>query len=317
MRPVSPSPFRQALLGAFLPLAPLAPLVPLVTGCTGAVSGAQGAGDADTMVTHAVVLIERTVDVADTRPGTPAAQATPATRAAASARFARVAGGVSAGDTLRAIGAALELPARGSCASIRPVEPGTAPAEPVPFVELLDVGRVSVEASGAVTALMPRQLPYVTDVVTGTVYARAAEPAVLPAGGAYRVHVAGTRDFPAFDVSATAPADPGDVSIAQEGCPGCSVKVAAGEATVDFAWPRAATDLVYVEIQPAAVRCTLDEGPPGAAAGLARGSIASALLDEAGSLVVHRLQAAPFQVRGIDDGELRFDFARVIAYVKR
>jgi hypothetical protein len=285
-------------------VSPMLALTPLLAACTGTVSSQGGPGlDAETTVTHAVVLVERTVDSSE------------GTRAAASARFARVAAGASAGDTLRAIGASLELPAPGSCASVRHAlggsnglggETGTASADPVPVVELLDVGRVTVEAGGAMTSLVPRQLPYVTDVVTGTVYARAAEAAALPASAPYVVHVAGTRDIAAFDVAAFAPDDPSDVTIAQETSPG---QVVSTGATVNFTLAQSSRSLAYVEVQPAGVRCALGDG--------GRASIPSSLLDDAGSLIVHRLHTEPLQVRGIDDGELRFDFARVVAYVRR
>jgi hypothetical protein len=45
--------------------------------------------------------------------------------------------------------------------------------------------------------------------------------------------------------------------------------------------------------------------------------VPSSLLDDAGSLVVHRVHVEPLQARGIDGGELRFDFARVVAYTRR
>jgi hypothetical protein len=297
-------------------------------GCTGTISGAQPGVDAETTVTHAVVVVERTADT------------TEGTRAAVSARFARVAAGASAGDTLRAIGANFELPSRGSCASIRAGDgAGTTGADAVPFVELLDVGRISVDVAGSVTSLVPRQLPYVTDVVTGTVYAKAAEQALLPASTLYGVHATGTADVPAFDVSAVAPGDPSDVVIVQETSPG-SVVASGGAASIDFSWPRQAplpalaaqADVLYVEIQPAlsavavpgvpgvgtrraTIRCVLD-GTSGED-GLLRGGIPTSLLDDAGSLVVHRVRTEPLQLRGVDDGELRFDFARVVGYVRQ
>jgi hypothetical protein len=300
----------------------------LSTGCTGTISGGQPGVDAETTVTHAVVIVERTADT------------TEGTRAAVSARFARVAAGASAGDTLRAIGANFELPARGMCASIRAGDgAGTTGADAVPFVELLDVGRISVDVAGSVTSLVPRQLPYVTDVVTGTVYAKAAEQTLLPASTLYGVHATGTADVPAFDVSAVAPGDPSDVVIMQETSPG---NVVAQGSTIDFSWPREVTvpaDVLYVEIQPAlsavavsgvgavgavgapqpAIRCVLGDAPGARSGdeGLLHGAIPTSLLGDAGSLVVHRVHTEPLQLRGVDDGELRFDFARVVGYVRQ
>jgi hypothetical protein len=296
-------------------------------GCTGTVAGASGGpslgGDADSAVTQAVVLVERTLDTSE---------GAESVRATASARFARVAAGVTAVDTLRAIGASLDLPARGSCAGIGADDTTAATTDAIPVVDLLDMGHVSVEAEGAVTALVPRQLPYVTDVVTGTVYARAAEATVLPAGALYVVHVAGVAGVAGFDVAATAPRDPSDVTITQETTPG---RIAASGAAVDFAWPSgAAGDVIYVEVQPAGVRCTLGDGATSAgdteremepSGSVSHASVASSLLDTAGSIVVHRVHSQRLQPvqslqsgggGGIDGGELRFDFSRVVAYTR-
>ena len=198
------------------------------------------------------------------------------------------------------------------------------------------MGRVSLETTGGTTSLVPRQLPYVTDVVTGTVYARAVEAPALPAAAPYVVHVAGAGEVAGFDVFANAPQDASDIAIAQETAPG---KITAGGASVDFSWvvgqvvqlglsgqPGTATagsdgDVLYVEVQPAGVRCTLGTASvSGGSAGHA--SITTSLLDDAGSLVVHRVHAQPLDAlpqpgaRGVDGGELRFDFARVVAYTR-
>jgi hypothetical protein len=45
--------------------------------------------------------------------------------------------------------------------------------------------------------------------------------------------------------------------------------------------------------------------------------VSTLFLDDAGTLVVHRLRREPLSARGIDSGEVRFDFARTIAYVRR
>ncbi len=170
-----------------------------VAGCTGAVSAPGVAGDAESVVvtTSAVVIVERTVD------------ATQGVRAAASARFVRVASPSSMLDALHAIGAAGDLPARGVCATLTSLTGGVAAEDPPPVVELVDVGAVSLEAGGAETRLVPRQLPDVTDVVSGVVYARATDPTLLPAASRYGVNVAGRVEFGAFHVSVVAPADPG------------------------------------------------------------------------------------------------------------
>lgn len=327
---------RAALLNPFAYA--VVAVAPLATGCTGTVGGSTGAppaatvdAHADSVVTQALVLVERTVD------------ATEGTRAAASARFARVTAGVTPAETLRALGASLDLPTPGSCEGIRSpglsagatptdLSAGAGAAAPAgaTFVELLDMGRVSVETAGATTSLLPRQLPYVTDVVTGTVYARAVEATALPAATPYVVHVAGTGTGAigtpsGFDVVALAPQDASDIAIAQETAPG---KITASGPSLDFTWPSSLPaaagstgDVLYVEVQPAGARCTLGAGAAGAdGAGAGHASITTSLLDDSGSVVVHRVHLQPLDAlpqRGVDGGELRFDFARVVSYARQ
>lgn len=281
-----------------LSLFALLPVVPAALGCAGTVSGASDGVDAEAIsTTSAVVAIERTAD------------STEGSRAEASARFIRVVAPSSTDDALRAIGASLDLPASGSCAAITSLA-GT-PAAQAPVVELLDVGGITLQADGVETRLAARQLPDVTDVVSGVVYARATEPSLLPASTSYVIRVAGGQGLEPVVLTAVAPGDPGDVHIAGEDVPGTLV---ATGATVDLSWPAAtdlADDVVYVDVRPNGVRCVLD----GATAG--HGSVSTLFFDDAGTLVLHRLRRQPLSARGIDSGEVRFDFARTIAYVRR
>lgn len=272
----------------------LVPLAASTLGCAGTVSGSADGLDAETATTtSAVVAVERTSDSAE------------GSRAEASARFIRVTAAASTSDALRAIGASIELPAPGSCEAISSL--GDAPVGQVPFVELLDVGDVTLQADGAETRLAARQLPDVTDVVNGMVYARATDPSLLPAATRYDVHVAGAQGLGSFDVSAMAPSDPDDVRISGEDAPG--ILVATG-ATVDMTWPpQGADDLVYVDVRPNGVRCVLDD--------TGRGSVSTMFFDDTGTLVVHRLRRESLVARGIDAGEVRFDFARTVTYVRR
>jgi hypothetical protein len=275
----------------------LLPCLFAAIGCTGTVSGSPEAADAESMsTTSAIVVVERTTDM------------TQGSSAEASARFVRVTAPASAQDALRAIGATLNLPARGSCASLAslegPVKAGGW-ASGAPVVELIDVGAVSLEVGGEQTRLLPRQLPDVTDVVSGVVYARATDPALLPASTRYVVHVGGGHDLAPVDVEATAPAEPSEVRITGETPQG--VVVAAGP-WVSFAWTAGANDLVYVDVRPNGPRCVFDE--VGAAA------IPTSSFDSAGTLVVHRVRQERLPVRGIDTSEVRFDFARTVAYVR-
>ena len=84
-----------------------APYVLLITapaalGCTGNVSSSTAGGDAEASATHAVVIVERTVEAPDS------------VHAQASARFVRVAAWSSMSEAFRAIGAALDLPDPGT-----------------------------------------------------------------------------------------------------------------------------------------------------------------------------------------------------------
>jgi hypothetical protein len=269
-------------------------LAPAALGCAGTVS-TTAAGDAEASATSAVIVVERVTG------------ATEASRARASARFIRVTAPSSIDDALRAIGAALDLPPRGQCASAASLADDTTTHGPAPVVELVDVGGVSVEAEGVETHLVPRQLPDVTDVVSGVVYARAADPALLPAGARYVVHVAGGQGLPGFDAAATAPGDPTDVRVVGEEPRGTLVL---GGGSVDVAWtPDASDDVVYVDIRPGGVRCLADE--------TGHVAIPALFLDDAGTLLVHRLHREPLAAAGIDSGEVRFDFARAIAYLRR
>ncbi len=264
-------------------------------GCAGTVSGSGDELDAEAArTTSALVSIERTVD------------GTQGSRAEASARFLRVTAPATGDDAVRAIGATLELPAQGSCAAVSTRAART--AGPLPVVELLDVGTVSLEAAGVETRLSPRQLPDVTDVVHGVVYARATDPALLPSGARYVVRVAGGAELGGFETAVSAPGDPGEVRIAGESEAGV---LSASGATIDLTWTPAQDDLVYVDVRPEqtdSVRCTLGDG--------GTGSIPALLLDEAGTLLVHRLHREALRARGIDAGEVRFDFARTVTYVR-
>jgi hypothetical protein len=289
-------------------------LSPAAIGCTTTVSG-SGPSDAEpTLTTSAVIVVERMVNETD------------GFRAEANARFVRVAWPYSSHDALQAIGAALDLPAVGACGSIARAA-GAVPDQRAPFVELVDVGPVSLEVGGGLTRLVPRQLPDVTDVVSGVVYARATDPASLPASTRYFVHI-GRPGPEAFDVQAVAPADPGNVRIAGDDGHGTIVAMSR---PIEFAWAadgsegtstaapsrgQSQADLVYVDIHPAGVRCVLGDAA-GAGPELVRASLPPSLLDDAGTLVVHRLHREALHAQGWENGEIRFDFARSVAYVRR
>jgi len=290
-------------------------------GCAGTVSGAPGTGDAETPTTHAVVLVERTLDP------------TEGSRAEASARFVRVAGSSTTG-ALQTIGASLDLPPPGSCASVSSLVAGVVLSDGAEraLIELADVGSVSIDTGDAPGArLAPRQLPDVTDVVSGVVYARAADLSLFPASVPYLVHVSGGPDLDPIDTSATAPADPIDVHVVGEDGRGGAELASGGPIELD--WPvggLSSSDTLYVDVRPSGgsgVRCVL--APDGDVAGDAGDSQAAeqrhaalpaaSLFDEhgaftEGTLVIHRVHRESFRARGLDSGEVRFDFARSLAY---
>ncbi|HXX68635.1 MAG TPA: hypothetical protein VEK07_15715 [Polyangiaceae bacterium] len=276
-------------------------LAATIVSCAAPVSSSDAPGDAETTTTSAIILVERSVDLA----GGP--------RAEASARFVRVASTSSPEEALRAIGATIDLPAGGTCAPIAALSGTIAPEDPPPFVELLDVGEVALETSGgAETRLVPRQLPDVTDIVSGVVYARATDPGALPVDSRYWLHIGGGASLPTFEATAVAPAAPLDVRVLGEDSGGA---VVTGDDSVQLAWSTLpVTDTIYVDIQPTGVRCVPqddDRGEP------RHGRLPGSLLSESGLLVIHRLHREPLHASGLDSGEIRFDFARSLAYRRR
>lgn len=275
---------------------------PTIVSCAAAVSASDVTGDAETTTTSAIVVVERSADPA----GTPHAQA--------SARFVRVARTSSSDEALRAIGAKIDLPTRGTCLPLASLADGVGPDDPAPFVELLDVGLVSLEPSaGPETRLVPRQLPDVTDIVSGVVYARATDPGSLPADSRYVLHVGGGSSFPAFDAIAIAPAAPSDVRVAGED--GATAILIADE-SIQLEWSaRAAGDSIYVDVQPAGMRCLVQAD--GRGGDDSHGALPSSVFGDSGFFVIHRLHREPLRATGLDSGEIRFDFARSVTYRHR
>ncbi|HEY3816168.1 MAG TPA: hypothetical protein VGL81_03305 [Polyangiaceae bacterium] len=275
---------------AIVPVLPLAGTL----GCTGTVASSPLDAEAAT-TTSAIVVVERTSDPSQ------------GARAEGSARFIRVAAPATVDDALRAIGAALELPARGTCASVHTLAGESAPSDVSPSVELVDVGAVSLETNGVETRLTPRQLPDVTDVVTGFVYARSPDPALLPAAAKYVVHVAGGIGVMPFDAVAMAPVDPVSIRLAGEDE---RAGVVVTSSALELTWtPDGSDDVVYVDIRPSGVRCVFEDG--------GRSSLPAALFEDDGTIVLHRLRREALGVPGTDSGEIRFDFARSVSYTRK
>jgi hypothetical protein len=292
-------------------------------GCSapvGAAAAVEGSIEASPSST-AVVLIERTVSSGESA------------RAEAVARFLRMRGGPVDDEALRMVGAATDFPAVGACA---PLSPAKAPESVARAVELVDVGSVSIEVNGVALSMPPRRLPDILDLVSGVVYStRAPEPEALPSGATYVLRASGhasangDQDLPPFVVSAVAPialgassmlVTSGDTDLLLVG--GQDVKTPGGivlssDAPVELAWEAGSPeDVVYVDVTQAlasttpatrSVRCMF--GDVGRAV-----LTPTALAEGEGTLAIHRLHRESFQARGIDAGEIRFDFARVVSF---
>jgi hypothetical protein len=217
--------------------------------------------------------------------------------AQAVARFVRMRSGAVDDQTLRMLNATVELPALGTCESVPARE--FAWSAPARAVRLADVGPVSLEASGVRTALVAREVPDVADLVGGPVYTAQQLPTgagtIVLRGGAPEL------DVVPFEIAAAAPAEPGEV------------RVSFGAGGAEVGWDSgSAEDVVFVEIagDGAPARCVFADS------GHALVPSASFGGDE-GSLTLHRVHRESFHAKGLDSGEIRFDFAKTIAFSRR
>jgi hypothetical protein len=274
-------------------------------GCSApVVSSAEGDAEASAPA-NAVVLIERTVSAGES------------TRAEAVARFVRMRAGTVDEEALRMVGAAIDFPAMGTCAPLlaaRAPEPENGAAR---AVELVDLGVIGIEANGTRVSLQPRRLPDIVDLVSGVVYSsRAPAPEALPAEAAYVLRASGRADLdmPPFAATATAPSEPADLVVAGQDArlPG-GLALSADE-PAELSWGAGSVDdVVYVDLTqssaqgPKNVRCLFDD--------TGRAVIAQTSFSEGdGTMAIHRLHRESFQARGIEAGEIRFDFARVVSF---
>jgi len=255
----------------------------------------------------AVVLVERTVSADDSA------------RAEAVARFVRMRSGAVDDDALRMVGATIEFPALGTCASLATAQPRE--SGPARALQLVDVGTIGLEANGTHTALQARRLPDIVDLVSGVVYStRAPDPDSFPEGTAYTLHAAGRPelDLAPFTVSATAPREPDDLRVAGQDPRTPGGLVLPSDSPTSLTWLAGRRDdIVYVDVSqdassgPSNVRCVFEDAGHGVIA-------ASALTNDDGNLTVHRLHRETFQfpgqATGIDTGEIRFDFARTVSF---
>jgi hypothetical protein len=249
----------------FLPLVFLA-----ATGCSAVVSGSGEEADAQSTSVTGVVVVDRTVS-------------DESSRGEASARFVRLRGAIDDG-ALRLVGAGLDLPPVGECATVRDHTSSRS-------VQLLDVGAISIEANNQRVALAQRQVPDVVDLVSGSVYSARIDQATIPSGASVAVMVGGSADVPAFSVRAKTPDAPAAVRLTLDG------------SSADLTWA-AGGDAIYVDV--GSTRCAFaDDG---------HGVIPTSAFAEEGTLTVHRVRREKLSIPGLDGGELRFDFARAVAY---
>lgn len=309
----------------FLPI--VLPLAALTLGCTGNVAASGESADAEASAITAVVVVERTSGNALNQAET--------TRGEAVARFVRMRSGAVDEDALRSVGAVVDFPALGSCARL---SGGSADAMIFHALDLIDVGAVSLESdsfgtSGSLlkTSLVARRLPDVADLVSGVVYTARAnndDGSGFPARGHYVFRAAGSPglDVAAFAVESSVVGEPADVHVG-------GLEPRAGErllvsptSLVDVTWtPGETDDLIYIDVASATTstalnapinapiittRCLFTDSGRATLSGSSFG-------DADGTVTTHRLHREVFHARGIDAGELRFDFARAVSFRRR
>ncbi|MGH7282833.1 MAG: hypothetical protein ACRELY_15010 [Polyangiaceae bacterium] len=225
--------------------------------------------------------------------------------ATAVARFIKTREGAVDAPTLAMLGADTDLPAQGTCSSETPSANGAR------AVELLDFGSVSIDTAESTTPLVPRLVPDVTDFISGVVYGARFEGSAAPVQGPMSIRVDGRSDADAFAISiadAHAPAN-----VAFDGDPFDATPLAFGRALdLVVTWTaEPGNDIIYFEV----------DGGGGERATCAYSDLGTATLPAAlfardgGTLTIHRLHREAILARGIDDGEARFDFARVYSFV--
>jgi hypothetical protein len=269
-----------------------------LAGCTTSVVPSGEAADAEVSSTAtAVVVVEGST-------------ANEGARTEAVARFVRARSGTVDDDALRMVGATVDFPPLGACSAL----PSARASASRPLA-LLDVGGVSLFAGDAVATLQPRQVPDVADLVSGVVYSARTE--ALPSKSTYLLRIDGApeADVAPFVVGASSPGEPTDVRFGGDDGRSGPVSIALGS-PVELTWESgSADDVVYVDLAATsaspATRCLFVDGGHATLAPSAFGAL------EDGTVAVHRLHRESFRAHGVDPGEVRFDFARVVAFVRR
>ena len=273
----------------------IAPIALFLWGCTTDVTEAPPP-EASTSAVTAVVSIESvsyaTGDVAP--------------HATAVARFIKTREGSVDAPTLAMLGADPDLPALGTCSA------STTSANGARAVELLDFGSVSIDTAESTTLLTPRLVPDVTDFISGVVYGARFEGTNAPTQGPMSIRVDGRSDD-SFAIGVADAHAPDDVAFDGEPFAASTLLAFGGPLDLVVTWTaEPGEDVVYFEV----------DGGGGEHATCAYADLGTATLPaslfarDGGTLTMHRLHRESIVARHIDDGEARFDFARVYAFEK-
>jgi hypothetical protein len=196
-----------------------------------------------------------------------------------------------------------DLPVQGTCTTSFDSPSSRSPASRG-GIDLLDVGAVTIDT----TPLLPRAMPDPAGMISGTFYtARTAE--AFSASSRLSLRASGGQDLSeGFDVSVTAPPELADVRAAFVPA-GLDVSWSSSSSSASEA--ASSRDVVYVDVLGSAivVRCTAGDNTTR----LTVPASFLASIDE-GNVTVHRVHREPFRARGIDNGEVRFDLARVTTF---
>ena len=273
----------------------IAPIALFLWGCTTDVTDASPL-EASTSAVTAVVSVESVSYATEDA----------APHATAVARFIKTREGAVDAPTLAMLGADDDLPALGTCSA------STTSANGARAVELLDFGAVSIETAESTTVLTPRLVPDVTDFISGVVYGARFEGTNAPMQGPMSIRVDGRADD-SFAISITDAHAPEGVAFDGEPFDMSSPLAFGGPLDLVVTWTaEPGDDVVYFDV----------DGGGGEHATCAYSDLGTATLPaslfarDGGTLTMHRLHRETVVARHIDDGEARFDFARVYAFAK-
>jgi hypothetical protein len=255
--------------------------------------------DTETGSTHALLSIER-LELESTE------EASSVRTSSALAGFAQLPAAIDSNAVLTLVGWNLELPRLGECKT-NDREPNATPLAPIDKIEFLEAGKVDVETHGEKIQLALRAFPTVTDLISGVVYTTRERTADLPASSQYVFRASGDGALQPLVVSARAPEALSGVTIG--GVPLKQVREVSRTEPVDLTWNVGnADDVVYIELSSVdglqSTLCAFSDTD-------GSGSVPEELdwYTGQGRLALHRVKAITLDGPGVENGELRFDFA--------